>query len=225
MRLSIFTVCLLLFNITQAQYYKKWSLKPLGLFMDPTFEVKNSESNFMGNCIALDKLISPSVAIGLNFYNYFNSSSAGLSGYSGYNPTISLPGYSFNSAAYNAKIKGLSISGKYFFNEADEDGQRSFYVGSEFGILVMNASLTDITFTNDSINWVNYEQKVADRQQKLFTSKIGARLGYCGTGGVISSDFSIAYFANTLMSTEEWMLPKKPESSVIQITWLIGFNF
>jgi hypothetical protein len=208
---------------TQAQSYRKYSIKPLGTFIDYGFEDKSADNNYSGNGIEVSKLISPRVSVGLLYLNYWN-----LSGpqtydmYQGNYSPASIPGYTFYSTAYISKISGLMITSKYFFEEPDEEGQRSFYIGSELGLIKANTTLSELEYINNTTTKNEY---FPDKSQKSLVSKMGFKLGYCGTGDFLSSDISIGYYANSILSAEDWILPYKPKTSAIQISWLIGFNF
>lgn len=224
-RIFLILCCVLLVAGGYAQSYKKYSIKPLGYFTDlGLFFNDPIENNDRGNSIEIDRLISPRVSIGLIYLNYWNlTDDYEYISVPKYNAQIAAPGSTFHSARFNAKVSGVLFSSKYYFNDADEEGHHSFYIGSEFGALQINAKLYDILVENNTMP--NNYTKLNDRTQKLYVSKLGGKFGYSGSGEYLSSDISIGVCNNSLISSQEWSLPYDLQNISIHFTWLVGFNF
>lgn len=224
-RIFLFIICIALGCIINAQSFKKNSIKPIGFFTDQALFFNDpTENNSNGNAIEYDRLISPHISIGIIYFNYWNlKDDYKYFELSDYMTQINSPGYNFYSAKFNAKVDGLLISSKYCFNDADLEGQHSFYVGSEVGAFQINARLHDIQMKSATNQ--NLYTSLDDRTQKLYVSKLGGKFGYSGSAKYLSSDISLSFCKNTIISSEEWSLPFNLKNWSLQFTWLIGFNF
>ena len=176
--------------------YDTWTSAENYLGLYYTDEFVNSSSRF-SYILGYERLIGSRLSVS-GTYNYifgsdqyeFNEES---SFHSDYTPE-KIPNQLFYRGFYTTSGYTLGYETKYFFNEFDEDGANSLFIGFNYQHTKFKEELSDVQY-EEPIGSYNYTSPKDYSAREYSINRLGVKLGATYTGA-LSSEFSIGMYLN-----------------------------
>lgn len=204
---------------------KRNIIKPLCFdweYMDYMRDGSNENvSNVFNYKIGYERLVGRRLSVGLSYVKFLSAINDidGNYYYSGYAPE-NIPGYPLDKATYENKIQGFEYESRYFFNDLEEDGLNSGYLGFMYSYLTSNQSLTNVSYYN-----YNNPNDIITRtypDKTMGIHRFGLKLGYA-VSGAIYSDIHVGIFYNNRPGdyNNGWTSP----SDIYPVNVVLGWHF
>lgn len=200
--------------------YDQWSESNYNL---SSSELINSVGRF-SYIVGYERLIGNRIAVGGTLNYIFGKSFVTLDRYDNYNPK-EIPGYVFDNGIYSIKGYGIGYESKYYFDDFDEDGANSFYLGFNYYYSSIIENFENVSYDKpngtylDTI-WPEFESN------NYGINRLGVKLGYTSSEN-LSSQLSLGVFYNMPTSAKDkmWASPVVVNSLSFNLTWVVGVPF
>lgn len=191
----------------------------------------NSKENFIGAeygaarlnyTFGYERLIGERLSISLTYSKILSLSETPIyDDYSGYTPA-SMQNYRFREGTYSANGYFIGYESKYHFDEFDEDGANSFYLGFNYQLGRITEELKDVRYEGTS----SFNTKAVTFDPYTFSMhRLGVKLGLTYTG-MFTSDFSIGVFLNSQPeANKQWLTPAPVNGVSFNASWVVGIPF
>ena len=207
--------------------YDTWTSAENYLGLYYTDEFVNSSSRF-SYILGYERLIGSRLSVS-GTYNYifgsdqyeFNEES---SFHSDYTPE-KIPNQLFYRGFYTTSGYTLGYETKYFFNEFDEDGANSLFIGFNYQHTKFKEELSDVQY-EDPIGSYNYTSPKDYSAREYSINRLGVKLGATYTGA-LSSEFAIGMYLNMPAGFDDsaWRTPVSVNPLSFNLTWVMGVPF
>jgi hypothetical protein len=213
--------------------YDTWTSDENYLGLYYTDEFVNSSSRF-SYILGYERLIGSRLSVS-GTYNYifgsdqyeFNEESSFQTEYTP--EKIPNPNQLFYRGFYTTSGYTLGYETKYFFNEFDEDGANSLFIGFNYQYTKFKEELSDVQYEyvikpNPLSNDFTSPQDYAARDYSI--NRFGVKLGATYTG-VLSSEFAIGMYLNMPAGFDDaaWRTPVPINPLSFNLTWVLGVPF
>jgi hypothetical protein len=143
--------------------------------------------------------------------------------YTQYSPAT-ISGYRFRDGSYSAQGYFIGYESKYHFEEFDEDGANSFYLGFNYQHGRITEELNNVRYESTSSS--SYTSKEVTFNPNNFSiNRLGLKLGVTYTG-MFTSDFSFAVFLNSQPEiNKQWLSPASVNGVSYNLSWVLGVPF
>jgi len=207
--------------------YDTWTSAENYLGLYYTDEFVNSSSRF-SYILGYERLIGSRLSVS-GTYNYifgsdqyeFNEES---SFHSDYTPE-KIPNQLFYRGFYTTSGYTLGYETKYFFNEFDEDGANSLFIGFNYQHTKFKEELSDVQY-EEPIGSYNYTSPKDYSAREYSINRFGVKLGATYTGA-LSSEFAIGMYLNMPAGFDDsaWRTPVSVNPLSFNLTWVLGVPF
>lgn len=207
--------------------YDTWTSAENYLGLYYTDEFVNSSSRF-SYILGYERLIGSRLSVS-GTYNYifgsdqyeFNEES---SFHSDYTPE-KIPNQLFYRGFYTTSGYTLGYETKYFFNEFDEDGANSLFIGFNYQHTKFKEELSDVQY-EEPIGSYNYTSPKDYSAREYSINRFGVKLGATYTGA-LSSEFAIGMYLNMPAGFDDsaWRTPVSVNPLSFNLTWVMGVPF
>jgi hypothetical protein len=211
--------------------YDTWTSAENYLGLYYTDEFVNSSSRF-SYILGYERLIGSRLSVS-GTYNYifgsdqyeFNEESSSLTDYT---PQV-IPNQLFYRGFYTTSGYTLGYETKYFFNEFDEDGANSLFIGFNYQHTKFKEELSDVQYEyivkpNPISNDFTSPQDYSARDYSI--NRLGVKFGATYTGA-LSSEFAVGMYLNMPAGLDEsaWRTPVSVNPLSFNLTWVLGVPF
>ena len=211
--------------------YDTWTSAENYLGLYYTDEFVNSSSRF-SYILGYERLIGSRLSVS-GTYNYifgsdqyeFNEESSSLTDYT---PQV-IPNQLFYRGFYTTSGYTLGYETKYFFNEFDEDGANSLFIGFNYQHTKFKEELSDVQYEyivkpNPISNDFTSPQDYSARDYSI--NRLGVKFGATYTGA-LSSEFAVGMYLNMQAGLDEsaWRTPVSVNPLSFNLTWVLGVPF
>lgn len=207
--------------------YDTWTSAENYLGLYYTDEFVNSSSRF-SYILGYERLIGSRLSVS-GTYNYifgsdqyeFNEES---SFHTDYSPE-KIPNQLFYRGFYTTSGYTLGYETKYFFNEFDEDGANSLFIGFNYQHTKFKEELSDVQY-EEPIGSYNYTSPKDYSAREYSINRFGVKLGATYTGA-LSSEFAIGMYLNMPAGFDDsaWRTPVSVNPLSFNLTWVMGVPF
>jgi hypothetical protein len=211
--------------------YDTWTSAENYLGLYYTDEFVNSSSRF-SYILGYERLIGSRLSVS-GTYNYifgsdqyeFNEESSFQTDYT----PEKIPNQLFYRGFYTTSGYTLGYETKYFFNEFDEDGANSLFIGFNYQHTKFKEELSDVQYEyivkpNPISNDFTSPQDYSARDYSI--NRLGVKFGATYTG-TLSSEFAVGMYLNMPAGFDEsaWRTPVSINPLSFNLTWVLGVPF
>jgi hypothetical protein len=208
--------------------YDTWTSAENYLGIGYTDEFVNSSSRF-SYTLGYERLIGSRLSVS-GTYNYifgsdqdeFNEESSFQTDYT----PEKIPNQLFYRGFYTTSGYTLGYETKYFFNEFDEDGANSMFIGFNYQYTKFKEELSDVQYEILPAFSRNYTTPQDYSARDYSINRFGVKLGATYTG-VLSSEFAIGMYLNMPAGFDDaaWRTPVPINPLSFNLTWVMGVPF
>ena len=208
--------------------YDTWTNADNYLGIGYTDELVNSSSRF-SYIIGYERLIGSRLSVS-GTYNYifgsdqdeFNDESSFQTDYT----PEKIPDQLFYRGFYTTSGYTLGYETKYFFNEFDEDGANSMFIGFNYQHTKFKEELSDVQYEILPAFSRNYTTPQDYSARDYSINRFGVKLGATYTG-LLSSEFAIGMYLNMPAGFDDsaWRTPVSINPLSFNLTWVMGVPF
>jgi hypothetical protein len=207
--------------------YDTWTSAENYLGLYHTDEFINSSSRF-SYTLGYERLIGSRLSVS-GTYNYifgsdrdeFNEESSFQTDYT----PQEIPNQLFYRGFYTTSGYTLGYETKYFFNEFDEDGANSLFIGFNYQHTKFKEELNDVQYEKP-IGSFNYTSPQDYAARDYSINRLGVKFGATYTG-TLSSEFAVGMYLNMPAGFDEsaWRTPVSVNRLSFNLTWVLGVPF
>jgi hypothetical protein len=211
--------------------YDTWTSAENYLGLYYTDEFVNSSSRF-SYILGYERLIGSRLSVS-GTYNYifgsdqyeFNEKSSSETDYT----PEKIPNQFFYRGFYTTSGYTLGYETKYFFNEFDEDGANSLFIGFNYQYTKFKEELSDVQYgERDSLTkrFTNVFKPQDYSARDYSINRLGVKFGATYTGA-LSSEFAVGMYLNMPAGLDEsaWRTPVAINRLSFNLTWVLGVPF
>lgn len=176
-----------------------------------------------GYTCGYERLIGERLAVSLTYNKIIHLDDNRVTQYyTNYSPAT-IQGYRFNDGYYSAKGYFIGYESKYYFDEFDEDGANSFYLGFNYLHGKIREELNSATYEGN--NSASNIKEVEFQPHDFSVNRIGLKLGVTYTS-IVTSDLSFtAYLNSQPEANKQWLTPAPVNGLSFNLSWVVGFAF
>lgn len=208
--------------------YDTWTNADNYLGIGYTDEFVNSSSRF-SYTLGYERLIGSRLSVS-GTYNYIFGSDQDefndeTSFQTDYKPE-EIPDQFFYKGFYTSSGYTLGYETKYFFNEFDEDGANSLFIGFNYQYTKFKEELSDVQYELSPAFSRNYTTPKDYSARDYSINRLGVKLGATYTGA-LSSEFAIGMYLNMPAGFDDsaWRTPVAINPLSFNLTWVLGVPF